>query len=215
MVHTGFSFLSSFPFVCQKIPFIKPFVINLHPFINSHINYKGFSLVELIITLTIAGILIAAATPALRNFIFDQRLTSQANDFIADLNFARSEAIKRATNVSVCKQGGSLSSPLCNPSANWHAGRIVFVDSDGDSTIDGGETILRVRESLEGNNTLNVVGGLTLNSIVIASTGMTTLATGQETALRLCDSRGTVAMTVSINYTGRAISSRSTVTSCP
>lgn len=208
-------YFPSLPFVCFKLPFINPFVCNLYPFVGIRQNNRGFTLIELIVTLTIAGILIALAGPAMKSFILDQRLTTQANDFIADLNLARSEAIKRATNVTICRQGGSLSSPSCNSSANWQTGRIVFVDSDGDSTIDSGDTILRVRESLDGSNTMTPVGSVTLGSIVIASTGLTTLSTGQEAALRLCDSRGTVAMTISVNYTGRATSARSTVSSCP
>lgn len=206
---------SLLPFVWKNIPFIKPFVRNFYPFVINYRKITGFTLIELIVTLTIAGILIALAGPAMKSFILDQRLTTQANDLIADLNLARSEAIKRAANVTICRQGGSLSSPSCNSAASWQAGRIVFVDSDGDSTIDSGDTILRVRESLDGNNTMTPVGGVALGSIVIASTGLTTLSTGQEAALRLCDSRGTVAMTISINYTGRATSTRSTVSSCP
>jgi len=205
----------SIPFVCQNVPSIKPFVCRIYPFVIINKIRNGFTLIELIVTLTIAGILIALAAPAMKSFIFDQRLTTQANDFIADLNFARSEAIKRAANVTICRQGGSLTSPSCNSSANWQAGRIVFVDSDGDSAIDSGDTILRVRESLDGSNTMSVVGSVALNSVVIASTGLTTLSTGQEAALRLCDSRGTVAVTISVNYTGRATSARSSVSSCP
>jgi len=212
LIKNNFSFI---PFIPKKIPSIKPFIPFNCPFVINGKKILGFTLIELVVTLTIAGILISLAAPAMRTFVLDQRLTTQTNDFIADLSLARSEAIKRVSNVTVCRQGGSLASPSCNSSANWQAGRIVFVDADGDSTIDSGDAILRVRESLDGNNTMNVVGGVALGSIVIASTGLTTLSTGQEAALRLCDSRGTVAMTISVNYSGRATSSRSTVSSCP
>lgn len=205
----------SFPFVCQKIPSVKPFVCHIYPFVCINKKITGFTLIELIITITIAGILIALAAPAMRSFVLDQRLTTQANEFIADLNYARSEAIRRGTSVAICRQGGTPASPSCNSSASWGGGRIVFVDNNGNGTIDTGDAVLRVRESLDGNNTMDVIGSVSLDNIVIANTGQTTIETGQEAALRICDSRDTVAMTLSVNYAGRANSSRSTVTSCP
>ena len=170
-------------------------------------NYRnGFTFIEMIVTLTIAGILIALAAPAMRDFILNQRLATQANDFIGDLNLARSEAIRRATNVTVCKQGGTLASPSCSSSAAWSAGRVVFVDTDSDGQLESNETVLRVRESLDGNNT---------NSIVFASTGLTTLTTGTEVTMRFCDSRGPgKAVTLFINYTGRARIDQTAAASC-
>ncbi len=204
---------SELPFVCLNIPLVKPFVCKNIPLVRTHQYIGGFTLVELIITLTIAGILIALAAPAMQTFIFDQRLTTQANEFIADLNIARSEAIHRGVNVVICKQGGTDSSPSCSTSATWASGRVVFADSDGDGAIDSNETILRVRQSLEGSNSLNAIAGT--NSIVFTSAGLTSLASGTEIAMRLCDSRGaSKAVTVWINFTGRARIDRTTVASC-
>ena len=81
------------PLVCHKVPFVKPTVCLNIPSININRYEAGFTLVELIITLTIAGILVALAVPAMQTFVLDQRLTTQANDFIADLSLSRSEAI--------------------------------------------------------------------------------------------------------------------------
>jgi type IV fimbrial biogenesis protein FimT len=208
------SFFLNIPFIYKYIPSVKPPVLYNMPFaING--NYKrGFTLIEMIVTLTIAGILIAFAAPAMRDFILNQRLATQANDFIGDLNLARSEAIRRATNVTVCKQGGTPASPSCGISAAWSAGRVVFVDTDSDGQLDLNETVLRVRESLDGNNTLNSIG-TTTNSIVFASTGLTTLTTGMEVTMRFCDSRGPgKAVTLFINYTGRARIDQTAAASC-
>lgn len=203
------------PFVCLNIPFVKPLVYRNTPFVR-HYNYKcGFTLIELIITLTIAGILIALAAPAMQTFILDQRLTTQANDFIADLNLARSEAVRRASNVVICKQGGSVSSPSCSTSTAWGAGWVVFVDtgSPPDGALGSNETVLRIRQSLDGGNTLNAISGT--NSIIFSNTGLTSLSSGTEIAMRLCDSRGaSKAVTVWVNFTGRARIDRTTVASC-
>lgn len=201
------------PFICLNIPLVKPFVCKNIPFVIRHKYRGGFTLVELIIALTIAGILIALAAPAIRTFILDQRLTTQANDFIADLNIARSEAIHRGVNVVICKQGGTDSSPSCSTSATWASGRVVFADSDSDGVLDSNETVLRVRQSLEGGNSLNAIAGT--NSIVFTNAGLTNLSSGTEIAMRLCDSRGaSKAVTVWVNFTGRARIDRTTVASC-
>lgn len=204
------------PFVRLIIPLVKPFICQKIPFVRHYSYNDGFTLVELIITLTIAGILIALATPAMQTFIFDQRLTTQANDFIADLSLSRSEAIRRGSNVVICKQGGSVSSPSCSTSAAWGAGWVVFVDtgSPPDGALGSNETVLRIRQSLDGNNTLNAIPSST-NNIVFTNTGLTTLASGTEIAMRLCDSRGaSKAVTVWVNFTGRARIDRTTVASC-
>ena len=204
------------PLVCHKVPFVKPIICLNIPFININRHEAGFTLVELIITLTIAGILIALAAPAMQTFVFDQRLTTQANDFIADLSLSRSEAIRRASNVVICKQGGSVSSPSCSTSAAWGAGWVVFVDtgSPPDGALGSNETVLRIRQSLDGNNTLNAIPSST-NSIVFANTGLTTLSSSSEVAMRFCDSRGaSKAVTVWVNFTGRARIDRTTVSSC-
>lgn len=202
------------PFVCLNIPLVKPLVCQTIPFVRLYKYGNGFTLIELIITLTIAGILIAIAAPAMQTFILDQRLTTQANEFIADLNIARSEAIHRGVNVVICKQGGTDSSPSCSTSATWASGRVVFADSDSDGTIDSNETVLRVRQSLEGSNSLNAIPSTT-NSIVFTNAGLTNLSSGTEIAMRLCDSRGaSKAVTVWVNFTGRARIDRTTVASC-
>jgi type IV fimbrial biogenesis protein FimT len=63
----------------------------------------GFTLIELLITIAIASILLAIAVPSFNGLIVGSRLTTQANDFVAAVNFARSEAIKRNSSVSLCR----------------------------------------------------------------------------------------------------------------
>lgn len=207
-------FFRKLPLVCHKLPSVKPIICQNIPFINNNKYEVGFTLVELIITLTIAGILIALATPAMQTFILDQRLTTQANDFIADLGLSRSEAIKRASNVVICKQGGSVSSPSCSTSAAWGAGWVAFVDTDSNGALASNESVLRVRQSLDGGNTLDAIPSST-NSIVFANTGLTTLTSGNEVAMRICDSRGaSKAVTVWVNFTGRTRIDRTAAASC-
>ncbi len=81
-------------------------------------SQSGFTLIELIITVTIFGILLAIAIPNFADLVRNQRIKAAASDVYAALIFARSEAIKRNANVSVCQTsdwagGWSIKTPDC------------------------------------------------------------------------------------------------------
>ncbi len=102
------------PFVGHVTPLIGPFVPEKRPFVCIARQY-GFTLVELIITLVVAAILLTLAAPNLTSFLKRDRLATQANDLLADLALARSEAIKRGAVVVVCKSSDPMATPpTCN-----------------------------------------------------------------------------------------------------
>jgi len=61
----------------------------------------GFTLIELMVTLSVAAILMAIAIPNIRNFLSNNRLSSGVNDLLHSIQVARTEAIKRQQG-SVC-----------------------------------------------------------------------------------------------------------------
>ena len=67
---------------------------------------SGFNLLELLVTLTIVGILAAIGVPSFNVLIENQRIRSASNDLIASLNFARSEAITKNTAVTMTQVTG-------------------------------------------------------------------------------------------------------------
>ncbi len=168
---------------CHKTPSVK---------IN---GFSGFTLIELMVTLTIAGILMAWAAPSYTTFVKNNRLTTQANDMMADLALARSEAIKRATNITVCK---STDGVTCNAGAGWDDGWIVVNTASGQ--------VFRAHEALTGQNTIvgtaNAAPGLT-NQMVYTRTGMSGLGGPEE--FRICDDRGAArGRLIRVAITGRA-----------
>lgn len=202
------------PFVGQNKPGVIPFVCYNQPSIVTGYRITGFTFIELIVALSIAAILLTLAAPNMSSFILSQRLSGQVNDFVADLNLARAEAIKRGVPVTVCKSTNpTAATPTCNTTTGdaWTTGRVIFVDLNRDGVIDTTapvDTVLRVREQLDGvasnNNRLlgdgNAAG--TANRITYTNTGLTTL-TG-EVELRVCDNRGVnFGRAVVINFTGR------------
>ena len=161
---------------------------------------QGFTLFELIITLAIAAIVIGLAAPSFSSMIQDNRLSGQSVDFLASLNFARSEAIKRRTPVTLCK---SANGSACANAGDWGQGWIIFVDNNRNQTRDDGEAILRVHGSLAGNNRLTGNNNFT-DAITYQASG-DTLGLGTGT-LALCDARkdDDKGKAIVINSTGRA-----------
>ncbi len=62
---------------------------------------RGFTLIEMLITITILAILLALALPSMLALIRDQRVKAATYDVYATFIFARSEAIKRNANVLI------------------------------------------------------------------------------------------------------------------
>ena len=70
---------------------------------------RGFSLVELMITVTIAVVLIMIAVPSFKTITLSSKLTTTANDIVGAINIARMEAIKRNANTQLCGNTGNTS----------------------------------------------------------------------------------------------------------
>jgi type IV fimbrial biogenesis protein FimT len=101
----------------------------------------GFTLTELMITLTVIGILVAAGLPSLANLVRDQRIKTATSDVFVSLIYARSEAIKRNDRVVVCAANSTIDG--CANSSNWAAGWIVFLDTDANGFPSTAADILR------------------------------------------------------------------------
>ena len=166
---------------------------------------RGFTLIELLVTMTIAAIVLTIAVPNFITFVQNNRLTSQANDVVTALNYARSEAIKRGVRVTVCSRSTDTA---CAGSTTWDTGWLVFVDADGDGDVDG-ETPLQVRQPLESGNTMRAAQR---QRVTYQNTGYS----GFADTFRLCDARGTASgRPIVVNMQGRVSINPSPTTSCP
>jgi len=114
----------------------------------------GITLIEFLVTISIAAILMTIAIPNFKDFLKRNRIDSVTSDLVTALNYARSESIRRGVNVSICKSSDGIS---CGGNEiNWEQGWIVFVNLDNDSPafVDANEEIVWVRQQLAQNITL-------------------------------------------------------------
>ena len=105
---------------------------------------RAFSLVELAVALAVAAILVGMAAPSFRDMVRRNVADGALYDLLGDLQFARSEAIRRGTRVTIC---AAAADGGCG--TGWDAGRVVFVDDAAPGTggtvggLDAGELVLR------------------------------------------------------------------------
>ncbi|MBI3900121.1 MAG: GspH/FimT family pseudopilin [Gammaproteobacteria bacterium] len=143
------------PFVFLNSTYQLPNIGKNIPSVLNQSESAGFTLIELMVTLVIAAVLIGLSAPGMSQIVASHRLSGQVNDFLADLNFARSEAVKRGTTVGVCS--GNATSGCTGA---WNAGRIVFFDVNGNNAWDSGDTVLRGRQAIYTNSTITSTGTL-------------------------------------------------------
>ena len=110
-------------------------------------NGRGFTLVELLVVLAVGAILLTIAIPGYAFLVNSSRLAAVTNDLVTALHLARSEAIKRSIRVTVCKTSNAMAeTPVCDTTASWQQGWLVFVDGGTKGVIDSGDALLRVQD---------------------------------------------------------------------
>ena len=103
---------------------------------------RGFTLIELMVTVAVSVILLAVAVPNYISFMRSNKLSTNVNSFVQALQFARLEA--RGRGATLC---ASKDQKTCN-STDWSDGWIIFSDYDLNGVPDGNDEILRVGEPL-------------------------------------------------------------------
>lgn len=191
---------------------------------------QGFTLIELMVTIVVAGVLLGIGVPGFVSIINNNRLTTSANELVATLNLARSEAVKRGVQVTVRRKGSTTQV--------WDNGWNVFVDiagtpggnnlgeflDDGDATLcetnaDGSpkeDCLLKSYDALREDFTLRT-GSPYANWVGYLPSALVTNATNTHNdTFRLCKGSDiTTSRTIILNPVGRVRVAVGEASSCP
>jgi len=109
-------------------------------------HMSGITLLELVTVMTIVGIIAAIGVPSFKYVTSSNRVASEMNALVGDLQYARTEAIKEGLPITVC---ASSNGTQCSGAGNttWQTGWIIFPDLNSNQTVDAGETVLRVQNA--------------------------------------------------------------------
>lgn len=107
-------------------------------------------MIELMVTVTIAAVLVTMAVPSFQEVMVRYRVAAEVNGIVGDLQFARSEAIKQGLTVTVCS---SADGQTCSGSP-WSAGRIVLTNPGNIAvpSVAGGAVLLRAQQGFTGSD---------------------------------------------------------------
>jgi type IV fimbrial biogenesis protein FimT len=119
----------------------------------------GYTLVELMVVITVAAIILAYGIPSYNSVITQNRMASEINDLANAMDLARSSAIRQGVNVTICASATPTSTtppPSCSGSSKWSTGWIVFTDIPSNQTYStaSGDALLQVHGALSSGDTL-------------------------------------------------------------
>jgi type IV fimbrial biogenesis protein FimT len=122
---------------------------------------KGFTLIELIITLVVLAVVVGMALPAFNEMVIRNRSASLGADIEVVLNYARIEAVKRATRVSICSStDGATCAHTATDPAVWNKGWLVVTDkATTDSAAVDVDTVLRYWNDITPNAMISIKTG--------------------------------------------------------
>lgn len=174
---------------------------------------QGFSMIELMIVVAIAGITLALALPDLTNFVKNSRIQRKNNELVTAINLARQAAIGRGQTVFVCHTNDAdEANPSCNGNSpdgiasNWSTGYLIYAAPAGTlasaarNYIDGTDVLIN-QVNLADDDSVTVTPNGAANAIGYTNRGLPISTTN---SFDICDDRdGEIGMQISISAAGR------------
>jgi prepilin-type N-terminal cleavage/methylation domain-containing protein len=168
---------------------------------------KGFTLVELMVTVVVAGILMTVAVPSLVSLYEGQRARGVISNIESTILFARNQAVSYGSRVSVCPFNGT------SCSSDWTQGFSVFIDNGTLGTLDNTngiqDTVLRTVDAVNDNDFIKS----TLSRYTFNADGLVHLANGGTLIYCPGDKSNSDSSGITIGVSGR-VSAIETAVNC-
>ncbi len=102
---------------------------------------QGYSLLELLMTITLAAVILTLGLPSFANLAARQKQSVEINALFHAIHLARKESIMRKKVVSICP---TFDGQSCTPGRDWSGGFLMFQNTDRDEPpqVDDGEPVL-------------------------------------------------------------------------
>jgi type IV fimbrial biogenesis protein FimT len=166
----------------------------MQPKPQSNVRRRGFTLIELMITLAVAAVLFGLAAPAFNDLVRQRAMIARINDLVIAVSYARSEAVRRGAVVSVQAIDAD------DEDNEWGEGYCVVEGDPGDCDA----PVLRTFAPVDGG-TLNGIDGLEgLGTISFSGRGIPTIAAAGAVELCSTDEEIDPGRVMSLTRTGRA-----------
>jgi type IV fimbrial biogenesis protein FimT len=178
---------------------------------------RGFTLIELMVVLTIAAILLGLAVPSFTRLIQSTTISSNVNTFLADVRFARSESIRLGGGVVMCRSSSpEAANANCGTgsSAGWESGWIIFQDLDNSLTRVSTEPLLRAQGPITSIDSIAESGAST--KFAFTATGRLRNLSSGATTLQFGGGNyaNDIQRVVCVNLSGRARIAGNGTTAC-
>ena len=144
------------------------------------------TLPELLTTMSIVAVSLAMAASSYDSVVSNNRRATSINDLVTTMHAARSEAITRNTQLTICP---SSDGAACSDGGNWAVGWMYFTDVDQNRIPDGADIVLG---SNPGTPRITIASDEFPDFLVYRPNGRVMADTPDENSgqFTICDKRG-------------------------